>query len=309
MWTLKRKSNLTVVVYLAVHILAATLVFGCENRKSFYDNNRSDINLVPVQMENPDDPIPDEAIDQIDEDPIIVDLDKPEKQPRRSREGELPPPPTEPVAPAPVVEQPVVNDIPDVPEPPKPVVVKPTPKPPTKPTPAPAPTTTPSKPDSKNPVAAGINEASLFIKAAFWVVQNEARKIGTPCNFYVSRVLVLTGFSKDSFRANDFDLYARKNFSSYKNEIFNTTNLESERARLKRHIWSYPQRTPFIIQWERSAPQPGHIAIVERIGDQLVVYQASLNRHIARREQTTIDRLLSHARKARMTVYSEFVAR
>jgi len=275
MFTLKRRSNLTVVIYLAVHILAATLVFGCENRKSFYDNNRNDINLVPIQMENPDDPVADEVIDQA-------------KTPRRSREDEVPPPPIEPV----------VNDIPDVPEP---IVVKPT---------APKPTTpAPSKPDPKSPVAAGVNEASLFIKAAFWVVQNEARKIGTPCNFYVSRVLVLTGFSKDSFLANDFDIYARKHFSSYKNEIFNTSNLESERARLKRHIWSYPQRTPFIIQWERSAPQPGHIAIVERIGDQLVVYQASLNRHIARREQTTIDRLLSHARKARMTVYSEFVAR
>lgn len=279
MFTLKRRSNLTVVIYLAVHILAATLVFGCENRKSFYDNNGNDINLVPIQMENPEDPIPDEAIDQVDDDKIIVDLDKP-KTPRRSREGEEPP----------AAEEPLVNDIPDVPVP---IVVKPT----------------PAKPDPKSPVAAGVNEASLFIKAAFWVVQNEARKIGTPCNFYVSRVLVLTGFSKDSFLANDFDIYARKHFSSYKNEIFNTSNLESERARLKRHIWSYPQRTPFIIQWERSAPQPGHIAIVERIGDQLVVYQASLNRHIARREQTTIDRLLSHARKARMTVYSEFVAR
>lgn len=291
MFTLKRRSNLTVVIYLAVHILAATLVFGCENRKSFYDNNRNDINLVPIQMENPEEPIPDEAIDQVDnDDKIIIDLDKP-KTPRKSRAGELPPPPTEPqlVAPAlpvPAEEEPVVNEIPDVPEP---IVVK--------------------KPDPKSPTTAGAGEASRFIKAAFWVVQNEARKIGTPCNFYVSRVLVLTGFSKDSFLANDFDIYARKHFSSYKNEIFNTSNLESERARLKRHIWSYPQRTPFIIQWERSAPQPGHIAIVERIGDQLVVYQASLNRHIARREQTTIDRLLSHARKARMTVYSEFVAR
>lgn len=299
MFTLKRRSNLTVVIYLMVHILAATLVFGCENRKSFYDNNRSDINLVPIQMENPEDPIPDEAIDQVDNDQIIVDLDKP-KTPRRSREGEEPPPPIEPelvtpALPVPAADEPVVNDIPEVPEP---IVVKPAPKP-----------TTPAKQDPKSPVAPGVNEASLFIKAAFWVVQNEARKIGTPCNFYVSRVLVLTGFSKDSFRANDFDIYARKNFSSFKNEIFNTSNLESERARLKRHIWSYPQRTPFIIQWERSAPQPGHIAIVERIGDQLVVYQASLNRHIARREQTTIDRLLSHARKARMTVYSEFVAR
>ncbi|MES2800905.1 MAG: hypothetical protein V4654_00305 [Bdellovibrionota bacterium] len=279
MWTLKRRSNFTVVVYLAVHILAATLVFGCENRKSFYDNNRNDINLVPIQMENPEDPIADEEIDAVsDEEAIVVDLDNPTPR-RKSRVGEEPQPP------APVAQ--------------KPVVVKPTPAKPT----TPKAETTPSAPTTN------ATEASRFIKAAFWVVQNEARKIGTPCNFYVSRVLDLTGYSKDGFLANDFDIYARKHFSSYKNELFNTSNLESERARLKRHIWSYPARTPFIIQWERSAPQPGHIAIVERIGDQLVVYQASLNRHIARREQTSIDRLLNHARKARMTVYSEFVAR
>lgn len=125
----------------------------------------------------------------------------------------------------------------------------------------------------------------------------------------IGLVLELSGYSDDGFLANDFDIYAKNHFSSYKNEQFNTTNIESERARLKRHIWSYPARTPFIFQWERAKPKPGHIAIVERIGDQLVVYQASLNRHIARREQTSIDRLLSHARSARMTVYSEFIAK
>lgn len=260
MWTPKARSHFTGIAYLTVYILAATSVLGCENRKSFYDNNRNDINLVPIQMENPEEPILDEAIDPVYNN--TIDLDKP-KTPR-TREGK--------VAPAPK-------------------------------------TTTPDKAGPKSPLAAGVNEASLFIKSAFWVVQNEARKIGTPCNFYVSRVLVLTGYSKDGFLANDFDLYARKNFSSYKSEIFNTSNIESERQRLRHYIWSYPTRTPFIFQWERSAPQPGHIAIVERIGDQLVVYQASLNLFIARREQTTVDRLLSQARSARMTVYSEFVAK
>lgn len=272
MLTSKRKSNLKVVVYLAIHIIAATLVFGCEGRKSFYDNNRNDINLVPQQMENPEAPLTDDEV-------LIVNLDQ----------TPTPPPVTDPELIRPT-------------EPPKPAsatAAKPSALTPTKPT-APAPT---------KPSPGQVSEPSRFIKVAFWVIQNEARKIGTPCNFYVSRVLELSGYSNDSFLANDFDIYARKHFSSSKNEIFSSSNIQAERLRLKRHIWSYPTRTPFIFQWERPNPKPGHIAIVERIGDQLVVYQASLNRHIARREQTSIDRLLNQARGARMTVYTDFIAR
>lgn len=282
MLSMKKKSNLTLLVYVAVHILAAALAFGCENRASLYANHRNDINLVPIQMENPEDPIADD-IDAVNEDPVVVDLDKPSTE-RRPRVGHTPPP----ANPHPVIAPPDVLETKKLPPPP-PVAKKPA---------------TPTKPSTDN-----VPEASFFIKKAFWVVQNEARKIGTPCNFYVSRVLELSGYSDKSFLANDFDIYAQNHFSTYKNEIFNTANLESERLRLKRHIWSYPQRTPFIFQWERTKPKPGHIAIVERIGDQLVVYQASLNRHIARREQTSIDRLLNHARSARMTVYSEFEAK
>ncbi len=296
MLSIKRKSNLTLVVYLAVHVLAATLVFGCDKRKSFYDNNRGDINLVPIQMENPEEPtLDDEDIDLV---VTIEDEKSDSKQPtrRNSRVGEAPPPPTHPVNNVSDDDDVQADEEQTAPKrkpvlpPPQAVATKPQPKAPSQP-------------------AASGSEASKFIKVAFWVVQNEARKIGTPCNFYVSRVLELSGYSDDGFLANDFDIYAKNHFSSYKNEVFNTTNIESERARLKRHIWSYPARTPFIFQWERAKPKPGHIAIVERIGDQLVVYQASLNRHIARREQTSVDRLLSHARSARMTVYSEFVAK
>lgn len=276
MWGLKQKPRLSIVVYLTIHVLAATLVFGCENRKSFYDVNGKNIDQAPLRMENPDAPSPD-----MEDEAIVVDLDQQTSTRDNSRQKDdtniLPsaPPVTEPAL---VKQQPKKTE---------PVVQKPK---------------TPSTP------AAG-SEASRFIKVAFWVVQNEAKKIGTPCNFYVSRVLELSGFSDDGFLANDFDIYARKNFSSYKEEKFAIINVTSERMRLKRYLWSYPSRTPFIIQWERAAPKPGHIAIVERIGEQLVIYQASLNRHIARREQTTIDRLLSTSRGARMTVYSEFVAR
>lgn len=298
MWGLKPKSNLSIVVYLTIHVLAATLVFGCQNRKSFYDVNRNNIDQVPLMMENPEDPIMD-----LGDEPIVVDLDQPPAEQPAADRPETQADDTNQILPAPPVAEPVKE------QPTKPVVV-PRPKTPApQPKPVQQPKPTAPKPSVKEKPASTSGEASRFIKVAFWVVQNEAKKIGTPCNFYVSRVLELSGYSDDGFLANDFDIYAKKHFSSYQAEKFTTSNLASERMRLKRHLWSYPARTPFIIQWERPAPKPGHIAIVERIGDQLVVYQASLNRHIARREQTSIDRLLSTSRASRMTVYSEFIAK
>lgn len=314
MWGIKQKSKLSLAVYLAIHVLAATLVFGCENRKSFYDVNKNNIDQVPIRMENPDDPIADMPED---EDKVVVNLDGQENPPAppmevvdededniiapAPEEAEKPSRPSKPM-PAPTKpSQPAKPSTPAKPAPTKPAQPTPTKPEPVKPKPvAPAPA---------KPTAPVSGDASKFIKVAFWVVQNEAKKIGTPCNFYVSRVLELNGYSDDGFLANDFDIYARNHFSSYKDEKFSTVNQDSERLRLKRYIWSYPARTPFIFQWERQAPKPGHIAIVERVGDQLIIYQASLNKHIARREQTTIDRLLSASRAPRMTVYSEFVAK
>lgn len=306
---LKQKSKLSFALYISIHVLAATLVFGCHNNKSFYDVNRNNIDKVPLLMEDPDSPLADDPVDQT---PVIVELKEehnaqeiaPEEAELADDTNELPP--------APAVQEEEQDDEPVVviPKPPKkpitPVPARPKPTPqPVAPTPV-----EPKKPSTPAAPAASVTkQASKFIQVAFWVVQNEARKIGTPCNFYVSRVLELSGYSDDNFLANDFDLYAKKHFSTYKDERFVTASLEAERARLKRYLWSYPERTPFILQWERPKPKPGHIAIVERIGDQLVVYQASLNRHIARREQTTIDRLLSTSRGANLTVYSEFVAR
>jgi hypothetical protein len=300
MWQLKQKEKLSLVLYVAIYVCAATLVFGCSNAKSSFDVNRNNIDQVPTLMENPDSPIPDSE-DPSSDKPVIVDLGGIDNVAGAGDDdtNDLPPPP--PPAEEPKKEEPI-KPTPPVRPTPQP---KPEPKPQPKPVPAPKPVVDP-KPAPVKPGASA--EASRFIKVAFWVVQNEARKIGTPCNFYVSRVLELSGYSDDGFLANDFDIYARKHFSSYKDERFVTHNLESERLRLKRYIWSYPARTPFILQWERPRPKPGHIAIVERIGDQLVVYQASLNRHIARREQTSIDRLLSTSRGANLTVYSEFVA-
>jgi len=139
-----------------------------------------------------------------------------------------------------------------------------------------------------------------------WVIKNESRKVGTACNFYVSRVLEIAGYSVDSFTANDFDIYARRNFSSVEGLSFDTNNVTPERQRLRRYIWSYAERTPFILNWERTGGKHGHIAILERIGDQLVIFQASMNQHLPLRQQTTIENILSYSKKAKLTVYSNF---
>ena len=66
---------------------------------------------------------------------------------------------------------------------------------------------------------------------------------------------------------------AAKNLKHARVELFKgDMGLASEQARLKQHIWSYPERTPFILQWERTGPH-GHVAIVERIGESLFIFQ------------------------------------
>lgn len=163
-----------------------------------------------------------------------------------------------------------------------------------------------SQTTSVSSTTAAAAEAELkpgqFIKIAHWVVLKEARQLGTPCNIYLRRVLELAGFANDSFLANDFDDYARKNFSVVKTQTFNRSQ---DRARLKHHLFNYAPRTPFIMQWPRPG-KTGHVAIVERIGTQLIIYQANLGRHVARREQTTIESLLDANGRSRLVVYSEF---
>jgi hypothetical protein len=148
-------------------------------------------------------------------------------------------------------------------------------------------------------------QASRFIQYAHEVMIKEGKSLGTPCNYYVQRVLVRAGFPKGDFRANDFDLYAKKNFSFYKAEDFKIDTTRSDKDELKKHLWSYPERTPFILQWTRPGHY-GHIAILERIGDSLIIYQASIGGHTAERSQTKIETLLSSRHRAYLTVYSEF---
>lgn len=157
----------------------------------------------------------------------------------------------------------------------------------------------------KSVVRPGLPRASNFIISAEWVMINEGKKIGTPCNFYLSRVLVVSGYSKDKFLATDFDIYAKKNLKNFEVSHFINDGKGSELARLKRHLWSFPERTPFIMQWSRSGTM-GHVAIVERIGNMLIIYQASLNRHSARKDYTSINRLLSGEMRRTLSVYSGF---
>lgn len=151
----------------------------------------------------------------------------------------------------------------------------------------------------------GLPRASKFIISAEWVMINEGKKIGTPCNFYLSRVLVLSGYSSDRFLATDFDVYAKKNLKNSQVLHFVNDGNGSEMVRLKQHLWSFPERTPFIMQWSRSGAI-GHVAIVERVGSMLIIYQASLNKYSARKDYTSISRLLSGQMRRTLSVYSGF---
>lgn len=145
-------------------------------------------------------------------------------------------------------------------------------------------------------------KASRIMFYAQKIMETEGRRLGTACNFYVHRVLQAAGFVHQIYRANDFYLYAQKYFDHYKDEKFSGAT-ESEILRLKRHLWSYPELTPFIMNWKRSGTH-GHIAIVERLDDKLVIYQASLGTKLPRKDQTSVDMLLKGSRK-NLTVYSE----
>ena len=142
--------------------------------------------------------------------------------------------------------------------------------------------------------------ASDFIIATYNTMVKEGKKIGAACNFYIERVLEVLGFKTVDFLANDFDVAAQKIFKNYKVAVF--TNV----TELKRHLWSYRERTGFICQWERIGA-PGHIAIVERVGETLWIYQASLNQYTARVEKTTLEHLLQVNNNKGVRVYSDFV--
>lgn len=136
------------------------------------------------------------------------------------------------------------------------------------------------------------------------IMETEGRRLGTACNFYVHRVLQVAGFVYDVFLANDFDDYAKRYFKHYKEVDFYRDTSNAEEIRLKQHIWSYPERTPFIVNWTRASVH-GHIAFIERIGEKLVIYQSSLGTKTPRKDQTTPEILLNGYNRRQLTVYSE----
>lgn len=183
---------------------------------------------------------------------------------------------------------------------PKPVATKPveTKKPVEKPVTKPV-VVKKEEPKKEEPKKEESKSASNFIIAAYNTMINEGKKIGAACNFYLERVLEVMGFKTVDFLANDFDVAAKKMFKSYK--VFTFTS----QAELKRHLWSYRERTGFIFQWERVGAA-GHVAIVERVGETLYIYQASLNKYTARVEKTTLERLLQVNNNKGVRVYSDF---
>lgn len=180
-------------------------------------------------------------------------------------------------------------------------------KPPVKP-----PRTTPvivpkSKPRIAFPKSA--IKMSKIIENAYLIMKNtkDITWIKTACNRYVSLVLARSGYSRDGFLANDFDVYAQKNLKHAKDVLFKgDVALPAEHARLKQHIWSYPERTPFILQWTRTGPkQHGHVAILERVGDKLFIFQASLGDYDPTMNEIKVNTLLNARGSKHLNVYSD----
>ncbi len=139
---------------------------------------------------------------------------------------------------------------------------------------------------------------------AKWVVENESKKVGPACNFFVQRVLYLMGFGRTAWLANDFDNFVQRTFPKFDKEIFQSQSLSQERLRLRDYIWSFPERTGLIIQWERQNTN-GHIGIVQRIGNELVLYHASLNKFSPKAQSASIELLLHRSENSyQLNVFS-----
>jgi hypothetical protein len=276
-----KPSNKNIIIFICLF-----LVMGCQGQKTFQQKNTEELNQVPANMEIPesaDDGQIDPTLDQFPSDQVSTPANTTNPPSTSSSDETLQPSVPSVIENRPSPFKPPRGHKPQIPGAPNKPVVR------------------------SNDILAPTPEGpSQFIQIAMWVIKNESRKIGTACNFYVSRVLEIAGYSDDSFIANDFDLYAKRNFSSAETESYDTNNVAPERQRLKSHLWSYPERTPFIFNWERLAGQHGHIAIVERIGNQLVIFQANMGKYLPQRGQTTIENLISFSKKAKLTVYANF---
>jgi hypothetical protein len=238
------------------------------------------------------------------------DLEKTQK-PKKQTEDSKPDGMNFPLPPS-LPEQPSTPPEPPAPQAPTIPSLKPFPAPPTPGSPSqPQKKPQPVKPaapavTSPRPVTTSV-QASRIIYYAQKVIETEARKLGTACNRFLLRVLSLSGFANENFLANNFHVYAKKNFTDAVVVNFRIDNNGDSLVRLKKHLWSYPERTPFILQWVRGGGH-GHVAILERIQDKLVIYQASLNSQYPNKKQTLIQALLNSRGRTNLIVYSEMKA-
>lgn len=141
-----------------------------------------------------------------------------------------------------------------------------------------------------------------------YVVKKESKKrgIGDACNFFLQRVLELSGFSDAGYVANTFDQYAKKHFTGVKTAQFRVEPLRKDAKSLEQFLNSYPEGTPFILQWQR-AEGHGHLAVVTRKDNKLIIYEASLGRFKADKKLTTARFILSASDRYKMIVYVNFM--
>jgi hypothetical protein len=147
-----------------------------------------------------------------------------------------------------------------------------------------------------------------LLKNAEYVVAKEKniRGVGDACNFFLQRVLDLSGFSDQGYLATDFDRYAKSHFRNQKTATFAVEPLRKDAQPLHTFLFSYPEETPFILQWQRKVGR-GHLAIVARKGNDLIIYEASLGRFKAEKKRTTAKTILSASDRYKLSVYVDFM--
>lgn len=143
---------------------------------------------------------------------------------------------------------------------------------------------------------------------AEYVFQKERKVpgIGNACNFFIQRILKLTGFSKKGYLAHDFDLYAADAFTSHQMSSYQAESTARDEKKLDQLLKSYPEGTPFILQWERNTKH-GHLALIHRVQESFVIYDASLGRTEARKARTTPRILLSGYGQGKLNVFVGFM--
>lgn len=147
-----------------------------------------------------------------------------------------------------------------------------------------------------------------ILNNAEYVVTKEKNKrgVGDACNFFLQRILELSGFSDEGYRANTFDQYAKKHFTGYKTAVFKVEPLRKDAKNLELFLYSYPEGTPFILQWQRSQGH-GHLALVTIRKNKIILYEASLGRLKAESKQTTARTILSASDRYKLTAFVHFM--